>query len=33
VFVLDGQRKIHYVGTQGTFAELTAEALFSEAKP
>lgn len=33
VFVLDGQRKIHYVGTQGTFAELTAEALLSEAKP
>jgi peroxiredoxin len=33
VFVLDGQRKIHYVGTQGTFAELTAEALLSEVKP
>lgn len=33
VYVLDGQRKIHYVGTHGTFAELTAEALLSEAKP
>lgn len=33
VYVLDGERKIHYVGTQGTFAELTAEALLSETKP
>ena len=30
VYVLDGERKIHYVGTQGTFAELTAEALLPE---
>lgn len=33
VYVLDGERKIHYVGTQGTFAELTAEALLSDVKP
>ncbi|NQX02992.1 TlpA family protein disulfide reductase [bacterium] len=33
VFVLDGERKIHYVGTPGSFAELTAEALLSEVKP
>lgn len=33
VYVLDGERKIHYTGTQGTFAELTAEALLSEIKP
>ncbi len=32
VFVLDGQRKIYYAGTHGTFAELTAEALLSETK-
>ena len=31
VYVLDGQRKIHYAGTQGSFAELTAEALLAEA--
>jgi peroxiredoxin len=30
VFVLDGERKIHYVGTPGSFAELTADALASE---
>jgi peroxiredoxin len=33
VFVLDGERKIHYAGTPGSFAELTAEALLSELKP
>ncbi len=33
VYVLDGERKIHYIGTQGTFAELTAEALLSETTP
>ena len=33
VFVLDGERKIHYTGTPGSFAELTAEALLSELKP
>jgi peroxiredoxin len=33
VFVLDGERKIHYAGTPGSFAELTAEALVSEVKP
>jgi peroxiredoxin len=33
VYVLDGERKIHYIGTQGTFAELTAEALLSETQP
>lgn len=33
VYVLDGERKIHYIGTQGTFAELTAEALLSEINP
>jgi peroxiredoxin len=33
VFVLDGQRKIHYSGAPGSFAELTAEALLAEAKP
>lgn len=30
VFVLDGERKIHYVGALGSFAELAAEALLSE---
>lgn len=30
VFVLDGERKIQYVGAPGSFAELTAEALVSE---
>lgn len=32
VYILDGQRKIHYAGAPGTFAELTAEALLSEGK-
>jgi len=32
VYVLDGERKIHYAGTPGSFAELTAEALLSETK-
>jgi peroxiredoxin len=30
VYVLDGERKIHYSGAPGSFAELTAEALISE---
>lgn len=29
VYVLDGERKIHYAGPQGSFAELTAEALLA----
>jgi peroxiredoxin len=33
VIVLDGQRKIHYSGAPGSFAELTADALLSESKP
>lgn len=33
VYVLDGDRKIHYSGAPGSFAELTAEALLAEAKP
>lgn len=33
VYVLDGDRKIHYVGALGSFAELTAEALLAELKP
>lgn len=33
VYVLDGERKIHYSGAPGSFAELTAEALLSEPKP
>ena len=33
VFVLDGERKIHYSGAPGSFAELTAEALLAEVKP
>jgi peroxiredoxin len=33
VYVLDGERKIHYVGAPGSFVDLTAEALLSEAKP
>ncbi len=33
VYVLDGERKIHYAGAPGSFADLTAEALLSEAKP
>lgn len=32
VYVLDGQRRIQYAGTLGTFAELTAEALASEGR-
>jgi len=30
VYVLDGERRIHYTGAPGSFAELTAEALLSE---
>ncbi len=33
VYVLDGERKIHYSGPPGSFAELTAEALLAEIKP
>ncbi|MFT4176855.1 MAG: TlpA disulfide reductase family protein [Luteolibacter sp.] len=33
VYVLDGERKIHYAGAPGSFAELTAEALLAESKP
>ena len=33
VYVLDGERKIHYSGAPGSFAELTAEALLAEIKP
>lgn len=33
VIVLDGQRKIHYSGAPGSFAELTADALLSDYKP
>lgn len=33
VYVLDGERKIHYAGAPGSFAELTADALLSEVKP
>ncbi len=33
VYVLDGERKIHYSGAPGSFVELTAEALISEIKP
>lgn len=32
VLILDGERKIHYFGAPGSFAEITAEALLSEAK-
>ncbi len=32
VYVLDGERKIHYSGAPGSFVELTAEALLAEAK-
>jgi peroxiredoxin len=32
VLILDGERKIHYSGAPGSFAEITAEALLSEAK-
>ncbi len=33
VYVLDGERKIHYAGAPGSFAELTASALLAEIKP
>jgi peroxiredoxin len=33
VYVLDGERRIHYSGGPGSFAELTAEALLGEMKP
>jgi len=33
VYVLDGERKIHYAGAPGSFVELTAEALLAEVKP
>jgi peroxiredoxin len=33
VYVLDGERKIHYAGAPGSFAELTAEALVGEIRP
>ena len=33
VYVLDGERKIHYSGAQGSFAELTAEALLAGPTP
>ena len=33
VYVLDGERKIHYAGAPGSFADLTADALLSEMKP
>ncbi len=32
-YVLDGERRIHYSGTPGTFAELTAEALLAADTP
>lgn len=32
VYVLDGERKIHYAGAPGSFAELTASALLEEPK-
>ena len=32
VYVLDGERKIHYAGAPGSFAELTAEALLAPPK-
>ncbi len=32
VYVLDGERKIHYVGAPGSFVELTAEALLDDGK-
>jgi len=32
IYILDGDRKIHYSGAPGSFAELTAEALLSEIK-
>ncbi len=33
VYVLDGERKIHYAGAPGSFVDLTAEALIGEMKP
>jgi peroxiredoxin len=33
VYVLDGERKIHYAGPPGSFVELTAAALLDPAKP
>lgn len=33
VYVLDGERKIHYAGAPGSFVELTASALLGEMKP
>jgi peroxiredoxin len=33
VYVLDGERKIQYAGTPGSFVELTADALLAEIKP
>lgn len=33
VYVLDGERKIHYAGAPGSFAELTAAALLEVKKP
>lgn len=33
VYVLDGERKIHYVGQPGAFVDLTATALLDEPKP
>lgn len=32
VYILDGERKIHYAGAPGSFAELTAEALLTDPK-
>ena len=33
VYVLDGDRKIHYSGTPGSFAEATVDALLAPPKP
>ncbi len=33
VYVLDGERKIHYAGAPGSFVELTVEGLLSQKKP
>jgi peroxiredoxin len=33
VYVLDGERKIHFAGTPGSFVELTADAMLAEIKP
>lgn len=33
VYVLDGERKIHYAGNPGSFAEATVDALLAEKKP